>query len=311
MSTSLRPAAAPRKATRVGRTAGTTRAAGYHDQVVNRTTRPVGAPGLGTLLREFRDRCDFELSGMVATPRRAPGLRREELALLAGVSVDYLVQLEQGRAARPSAPVVAALSRALRLDQDESAVLHRAAGLAPATGSVTRTVPDTVERMITRLRDWPAAVYSADWWLLRWNTAWTALLGDSAELRGRQRNVVWFEMTQPNPGVWVDPREDETFRDAIVGDLRVAFLEHPDDAELADLVSALHEASPEFVERWTAARPARYRGMRKHVDHPVGGLIVLDGDVLHAPGSDVRMVVYSPAPGTRDADRLARLTAPG
>ena len=96
-----------------------------------------------------------------------------------------------------------------------------------------------------------------------------------------------------------------------MGDLRVAFLEHPDDAELADLVTALHETSPEFAERWTAARPARYRGMRKHVDHPDVGLIVLDGDVLQVPDSDLRMVVYSPAPDTPDADRLARLTRTG
>ena len=85
-------------------------------------------------------------------------------------------------------------------------------------------------------------------------------------------------------------------------------LEHPDDAELAELVTALHRTSPEFAERWTAARPARYRGMRKHIDHPVAGPLVLDGDVLQVPGSDLRMVVYSPAPGTPDADRLARLT---
>jgi transcriptional regulator with XRE-family HTH domain len=262
------------------------------------------------LLRGFRDRCDFGYAGTVATVRRAPGLRREELALLAGVSVDYLVQLEQGRAARPSAPVVGALSRALRLDEADSALLHRAAGLAPPAGSVARAVPDGVERMVTRLREWPVAVYSADWWLLRWNPAWTALLGDSAALLGRARNVVWYEMTQPSPRVWVDPGEDDAFRDAIVGDLRVAFLEHPDDAELADLVTALHETSAEFGERWNAARPARYRGLRKHVDHPVTGPIVLDGDVLQAPGSDLRMVVYSPAPGTQDADRLARLTTP-
>lgn len=269
------------------------------------------APGLGALLRGFRNRCDVGPTGLVTVARRTPGLRREELALLAGVSVDYLVQLEQGRASRPSAPVVAALSRALRLDEEDSVLLHRAAGLAPAAGSVTRTVPDGVERMVDRLAPWPVAVYSADWWLLRWNHAWTALLGDSVALRGRERNVVWFEMTQPNPRVWVEPGEDATFRDAIVGDLRVASLEHPDDAELVDLVTALHASSPEFVERWNAARPARYRGMRKHVDHPVVGPVVLDGDVLQVPGSDVRMVVYSPAPGTVDADRLARLTAPG
>lgn len=269
--------------------------------------RVTRSAGLGPLLREFRRRCTVDFPGVAGTARRTPGLRREELAMLAGVSVDYLVQLEQGRAARPSAPVVAALSRALRLPADDSALLHRAAGLAPATGAVTRTVPDGAERMVTRMRHWPAAVYSADWWLLRWNAAWTALLGDSAALHGRARNVVWYEMTQPNPAVWVDPGEEETYRDAIVGDLRVALLEHPDDAELADLVDALRACSPEFVERWTAARPARFRGMRKHVEHPGVGRLVLDGDVLQVPGSDVRIVVYSPAPDTPDADRLARL----
>jgi hypothetical protein len=222
--------------------------------------------------------------------------------------VDYLVQLEQGRAARPSAPVVAALSRALRLREEDSALLHRAAGLAPATGSVAREVPAAAERIVTRLRDWPAAVYSADWWLLRWNPAWTALLGDSGELHGRARNVVWFEMTRPSPLVWVEPGEDETFRDAIVGDLRTALLEHPDDAELLDLVAGLREVSPEYAARGAAAPPPRYRGMRKHVEHPEVGRLALDGDVLQVPGSDVRVVVYSPAPGTLDAERLARLT---
>ncbi|WP_442906354.1 MmyB family transcriptional regulator [Kineococcus sp. NBC_00420] len=113
----------------------------------------------------------------------------------------------------------------------------------------------------------------------------------------------------------VDPVEEEVFRDAIVGDLRVALVEHPDDPELVDLVGALREASPEFVERWGAARPARYRGMRKRVEHPEVGTVVLDGDVVQFPGSDVRLVVYSPVAGGRDAERLSRLTgavdAPG
>jgi hypothetical protein len=120
--------------------------------------------------------------------------------------------------------------------------------------------------------------------------------------------VVWYEMTQPSPRVRFDPAQGDAFRDAIVGDLRTALLEHPDDAELLDLVTALRAESPEFAERWAAARPARYRGLRKHVEHPEVGLLVVDGDVLQVPGSDVRVVVYSAAPGTPDADRLARLT---
>lgn len=113
-------------------------------------------------------------------------------------------------------------------------------------------------------------------------------------------------MTRPSPIVWVEPAEDDAFRDAVVGDLRTALLEHPDDAELLDLVAALREESPEFRERWAAARPARYRGLRKHVEHPDVGPLVVDGDVWQVPGSDVRVVVYSAAPGTRDAERLAR-----
>jgi hypothetical protein len=77
--------------------------------------------------------------------------------------------------------------------------------------------------------------------------------------------------------------------------------------EETDLVTALHETSPEFAERWTAARPARFRGLRKHLDHPDAGPIVLDGDVLQVPGSDLRLVVYTPAPDTPDAARLAQL----
>lgn len=272
------------------------------------TTSTTGtASALGGLLREFRRGCVVEGTGFARGTRRTPGLRREELALLAGVSVDYLVQLEQGRAARPSAPVVAALSRALRLTDDDTALLHRAAGLAAPTGAVRRDVPAAAERLVARLGPLPAAVYSADWWVLRWNAAWAALLGDPLRKRGRERNVVWYEMVEPNPRVWVDPAEDEVFRDAVVGDLRVALLEHPDDAELVDLVEALTECSPEFVERWTSARPARYRGMRKRVDHAEVGPMTLDGDVLEVPGGDVRVVVYSAVPGSVDAERLARL----
>ncbi|MEZ0494587.1 helix-turn-helix domain-containing protein [Kineococcus sp. TBRC 1896] len=279
--------------------------------MTTRTTGPVQSPALGGLLRGFRRGCTVEGTGFARGTRRTPGLRREELALLAGVSVDYLVQLEQGRAARPSAPVVAALARALRLTDDGTALLHRAAGLAAPTGSVRREVPAAAERLVERLGPLPAAVYSADWWLLRWNAAWTVLLGDPLAQRGRQRNVVWHEMVEPNPRVWREPAQDEVFRDAIVGDLRVALVEHPDDAELVDLVEALTGRSPEFVERWTSARPARYRGMRKRVDHAGVGALTLDGDVLEVPGGDVRVVVYSAAPGSADAERLTRLTGGG
>lgn len=264
-----------------------------------------------SLLRGWRDRSDPVRMGAMVTARRSPGLRREELAALAGISVDYLVQLEQGRAARPSAPVVAALARALRLGPDDGALLHLAAGLAPPTSVVDRDVPDSIERLLVRLQGWPVAVYSADWWLLRWNRPWAALLGDPAALLGRSRNLVWYEMTEHPSRMWVDPAEREVFRDALVGDLRVAQVAHPDDAELDDLINGLHAASTEFTDRWHAARPVLYRGARKKIDHPDVGSMTLDSDVLQAPGADLHLIIYSAAPGTPDASRLELLAVVG
>jgi transcriptional regulator with XRE-family HTH domain len=265
--------------------------------------------GFASLLRDWRDRSRSFAPATTTRARRSPGLRREELAVLAGISMDYLVQLEQGRAANPSPSVVAALVRALRLDAPDAAVLYRSAGLAAPTSAVDRTVPESVERLLERAAGWPAAVYAADWWLLRWNPAWTALMGDPMQLTGRSRNQAWYEMTHDTSAVWVDPKQRERFRDALVGDLRVALVTHPDDAELDDLVRALMAASPEFAERWHTARPAVYRGARKRLGHPLVGPMTLDGDVFQPAGSDVRVIVYSPAPGSEDERRLAALTS--
>ena len=267
--------------------------------------------GFSSLLRGWRDRSAPVFPDGAARTRRSPGLRREELATLAGVSVDYLVQLEQGRASNPSAAVVAALVRALGLSLTDAAVLYRSAGLAPPSSAVDRTVPPGVERLLERAAPWPAAVYAADWWLLRWNPAWSALMGDPMLLTGPSRNQVWYEMTEDTSAMWVDRRERELYRDALVGDLRIAQVAHPDDAELTELVRDLHTRSTEFADRWRTARPTVYRGARKSIDHPSAGSMTLDGDVFQAAGSDVRVIVYSASPGSPDALRLSSLTAPG
>lgn len=266
------------------------------------------AAGFSSLLRGWRDRSAPVLTGAPLRSRRSPGLRREELATLAGVSVDYLVQLEQGRASNPSPAVVAALVRALGLDLPDAAVLYRSAGLAAPSSAVDRSVPDSVERLLARSPQHPAAVYAADWWLLRWNPAWSALMGDPMALVGHARNQVWYEMTEDTSRLWVDPQERERYRDALVGDLRVAQVAHPDDAELAELVGDLHAHSEEFSHRWRTARPTVYRGARKRIDHPRVGAMTLDGDVFRAAGSDVRVIVYSAPPRSPDAARLTSLT---
>ena len=264
--------------------------------------------GFSALLRGWRDR-SAPVPDAARRARRSPGLRREELATLAGISVDYLIQLEQGRAAHPSAPIVAALTRALGLGPTDAAVLYRAAGLAAPSSVVDRSVPAGVERLIARADGWPAAVYAADWWLLRWNSAWSALMGDPLQLSAPSRNQAWYEMTEDTSRVWVDPLEREHFRDALAADLRLAQVAHPDDTELAGLVRDLRAVSAEFADRWRTARPAVYRGARKSIDHPLVGPMTLDGDVFQAAGSDVRVIVYSAAPGSPDESRLSALVA--
>ena len=132
------------------------------------------------LLRAWRDRVQPEEVGLApGAGRRAPGLRREELSVLAGVSVDYIVRLEQGRARHPSAQLLGALARALRLTDDERDHLFRVAGVAVAsTGMVPRHITPGVQRIVDRLGDVPLAVHSAAWDLLHWNPLWAAVTGD-------------------------------------------------------------------------------------------------------------------------------------
>ncbi|MGW6270121.1 helix-turn-helix domain-containing protein [Streptomyces sp. NPDC055060] len=134
------------------------------------------------ILRAWRDRVRPEDVGLPpGLGRRAPGLRREELALLAGVSVDYIVRLEQGRARNPSPQLLASLARALRLTDVERDHLFRVAGAAlPPAGHVPRHVTPTAQRMVDRFRNAPVAVavHTAIYELVLWNPLWATLFGD-------------------------------------------------------------------------------------------------------------------------------------
>ena len=129
--------------------------------------------GIGPYIQSWRHRLQPVDAGLPAdSPRRTRGLRREELASLAGISVDYLVRLEQGRAANPSAQVLAALSRALRLTTDERDHLYTVAGQAPPRRSAMAThVAPSVQRLVDRLADLPVAVYDPAWTIITWNAA--------------------------------------------------------------------------------------------------------------------------------------------
>ncbi|GIG29796.1 helix-turn-helix transcriptional regulator [Cellulomonas marina] len=277
---------------------------------------------LGTALRRWRDRLDPADVGLPAGRRRARGLRREELAQLAGLSVDYVVRLEQGRASHPSAQVMGALARALQLSDDERDHLHVLAGLLPPRPTTVSThLPPGIVRLVHRLTELPLAVFSASWDLVTWTPLWAALLGDPGALPEGERNLVrtWFLGTGPlavrssvgEPGSDPDVEHIAAFEAALVADLRVAAGRYPDDRALRALVAELHAGSPRFARLWDSGATGEHQSASKTVHHPVVGPIALDCDVLTVPGSDLKVVVHSAPASSSAAQALELLRVTG
>ena len=267
---------------------------------------------LAGCLRQWRDRLAPAEVGLPAQARRrAPGLRREEVASLAGLSVDYLSRLEQGRAANPSPQVLGALARALRLSRDEEAHLFRVAGHAePRTGRITRHLTPGVQRIVDRLGDVPVTVVDAAWQLVARNALATALLGDFPT-EGREANIAWLLFTRTPTRFVRDAEERAATEVSVVADLHEALGRFPDDPALRELIDDLHATSTRFAELWEQRPTAVRTADRKTLVHPEVGRITLDCDVLLVHGSDLRLVVYTAAPGSPDADALALLNVVG
>jgi transcriptional regulator with XRE-family HTH domain len=227
------------------------------------------------------------------------------LASLAGISVDYLVRLEQGRATNPSTQVLAALSRALRLTIEERDHLYTVSGQAPPRRSaMTSHVPPSVQRLVDRLADLPVAVYDPGWTIITWNPAWAALMGDPSDAAGWDRNLIWRTFTGKSSRVRKSEAEADDFETNAVADLRRAVGMYPDDAKLRQLVDELQERSPRFAELWADRAVNTVGANTKTIDHPEVGPITLDCDVLSVAGSDLRLVVYTAERSSPDADRL-------
>lgn len=284
--------------------------------------RSAGRPGtlvgmatgeFGQAVRRWRDRVSPETAGLpTGGQRRVAGLRREELAQLAGISVDYITRLEQGRAANPSTQVVEALARALRLSPTERTHLFRLTGLAPpGADTVPTNLTPSVQRLLDRLTGTPVAVYDASWTLLVANPPYAALMGDPSGWQGHQRNGVWRNFLGPGSRVRHTPASRRALEAAQVADLRTATARYPADQRLQHLVTELHANSGRFAELWDSGTVAHHEAARKTIDHPRVGPLTLDCDVLTVAGSDLRIMIYTSELGTEDAERLALLTVLG
>ncbi|PZF62157.1 transcriptional regulator [Curtobacterium sp. MCBD17_034] len=263
----------------------------------------------GRTVRRWRDRVAPETVGVpVGGRRRAVGLRREELAALAGISADYLTRLEQGRATSPSAQVVEAIARALRLSDADRDLLYDLAGhAAPGPDLVPSRISASVQRLLDRLATTPVAVYDATWTLIVANAPYDALMGPTSTWRGIERNAVWRNLIGPGTRVVHSPEELAALQAGQVAELRRTASRYPADRSVQALVAELAAGSARFVELWEAETVAGDRGTvkRKVVQHPTVGPIALDCDVLVVATDDVRIMLYTAEPGTEDAERLA------
>ena len=263
----------------------------------------------GRSVRRWRDRVQPTAVGVpIGGRRRAAGLRREELAGLAGISVDYLTRLEQGRATSPSVQVVEALARALRVSDAERDLIFRLAGHAtPGHDVVSSRITPSVQRLLDRLANTPVAVFDATWTLIVANAPYDALMGQTTSWRGIERNSVWRHLVGPGSRA-VQTREEQTeLETRLVADLRLTAARYPADQRLKQLIRDLAAQSPRFVKLWEsgALEPHQDVGRHKVIDHPDVGHITVDCDTLIVAADDLRIMIYTAEPDTEDADRLA------
>ncbi|ALG11828.1 helix-turn-helix domain-containing protein [Kibdelosporangium phytohabitans] len=251
---------------------------------------------MATFLRTRRERL---APGEVGLPdrkraRRTPGLRREEVAELAGVSVDYVVRLEQGRGLRPSADVLDALAGALRLSEDERAYLFDLARQRQAGRQRKTEVADQLVRLLGDLSPLPAMVVNHRNDILAWNPEMTKLVLDFGEVPEAQRNGLWLCLLHPSMRTFYLDRA-QIIREGIA-DLRAAWAMYPDDPTFAQLVDELTGRSDEFAHFW-AQQDVQVRGRGvKRMRHPVGGLLTVTFEVLTSlQDPDQRLIVYRAA----------------
>ena len=268
---------------------------------------------LAQFLRTRREALRPEDVGLTRGPRRrTPGLRREEVAQLAGMSTDYLNRLEQGRGPQPSDQMLSAIARALHLSRTEHDHLFRLAGhAAPDRAVVTDHVSPGMLRILDRLHDTPAQVISELGEALVQTGPAKALLGDATGLTGLHRSTVYRWFTDPaSRDVYVHEDHDERGR-VFVGELRAALARPATAARARDIVADLQRTSPEFVDIWDAHDVIEKHPQTKRFQHPEVGEMTLDCQTLLDTETGQRLLVFTAAPGTSDAERLALLCVIG
>jgi transcriptional regulator with XRE-family HTH domain len=265
---------------------------------------------LADFLRRRREAIRPADVGIAEGPRRrTAGLRREEVASLAGMSADYVVRLEQGRSSQPSNQLLGALARALRLSDDERDHLFFLAGhRPPPADGVARLARAGLIRMLDLLGDTPALVLSDLGETLAQNRASALLTGDHTGFSGDRRYLVYRWFTDPAARAVTPPEEREHRARQFVADLRAVAGHRSGDPTVTGLVDRLRAASADFSRLWAEHEVAVRRADRKTLLHPRVGRLLMDCETLVTPDQRQKLLVLTPADAaTRERLELLRV----
>jgi transcriptional regulator with XRE-family HTH domain len=263
---------------------------------------------LAQFLRSRRERISPDQVGLPGGKRRrTPGLRREELALLAGVGATWYTWLEQGRDITVSVPVLESLARVLQLDEDERTHLFiLAREQLPATPFPAEDKVDPALQLILDMMGiYPAYVLCPSWNIIAWNQAACQIYPDFSMLSLRERNLLWWFFTNRRLRTLFINWEREAQR--ALASFRISIQRYIGEAWLTEMIADLKEVSPEFREWWPRHDVERCNMREMHLNHPHVGLLRLQTTSFQlADHPGLQMIVYTPVPGT---DTQAKLTA--
>jgi transcriptional regulator with XRE-family HTH domain len=266
---------------------------------------------LADFLRARRARLSPRQAGLPAAglggQRRTPGLRRQEVAQLAGMSVDYYIRLEQARGPHPSRQVLSALARALMLTADERDYLFRVAGESPPqVAGPSHEITPGLRHLLDGMPGTPAYVVDAAYNVLAWNDLAPHFIGHYAD--DDDRNMIRWSFLRANATAWSD-EDFVNFSRSTVADLRASYARYPGDPGIDSLVTEMLALSPRFAQMW-AAHEVEVRGpMLKHVNHPLAGPLEFECQVLHVADTGQRVIAYCAAPGSATEAAFRELAA--
>ncbi|MFE6030408.1 helix-turn-helix domain-containing protein [Streptomyces niveus] len=254
--------------------------------------------GLGEYLRHHRsEMTPRDRPGASSlSHRRVPGLRRQELADVAGISVEYYTRLEQGRASRPSREILTALARAFRLSNAERDHLFRLADeRPPQPRAPAAEIRPGLQQLLNSLDDtMPVTIHDGRLDMLAFNVAAVDLLGPVFDDGPYGHNIVYQAFTSAGLREVLGNEGAEQLSRVAAAELRKALSLYPEDEHLRSLFRELSTSSPEFSRHWDRGEIGTWRSAMKRFSHPTRGLLTFDSEMLHDPENDHWIMLFTP-----------------